>query len=86
MVFDYMFPDIDMNEFQKQDWDNTVYANYIGELKEDVPTNLPIPLRKGSCMRVFVDSDHAGNQLTRQSRTGVLVYLNNTLIYWPSKK
>ena len=38
-------------------------------------------------MRVFVDSDHAGDQITRRSQTGFLVYLNNTLIlYWTSKK
>ena len=37
-------------------------------------------------MRVFVDSDHAGDQVTRRSRTGYLVYLNNALIYWSSKK
>ena len=37
-------------------------------------------------MRVFVDSDHAGDQVTRRSRTGFLVYLNNALIYWTSKK
>ena len=37
-------------------------------------------------MRVFVNSDHTGDQVTRRSRTGFLVYLNNTLIYWTSKK
>jgi hypothetical protein len=34
MVFDHLVPDIDRNEFPKQDWTNTVYANEIGELKE----------------------------------------------------
>ena len=37
-------------------------------------------------MRVYVDSDHAGDQITRRSRTGFLVYLNSALIYWSSKK
>ena len=37
-------------------------------------------------MRIFVDSDHASDQVTRRSRTGFLVYLNNALIYWTSKK
>ena len=32
-------------------------------------------------MRVFVDSDYARDQITRKSQTGVLVYLNNALIY-----
>ena len=86
MVFDHTEPAIDMSEFPKQEWDNTVYANERGELKEDVPTNLPTPLGKGFKMRVYVDSNHAGDQVTRRSCTGFLVYLNNALFYWRSKK
>ena len=63
-----------------------MYANERGELKEDVPTNLPTPLGKECKMRIFVDSYHAGDQVTRRFPTGFLVYLNNPLIYWSSKK
>ena len=38
MVFDHTVPDVDYAEYPKQDWDNTVYANGRGELKEEVPT------------------------------------------------
>lgn len=37
-------------------------------------------------MVAFVDSDHAGDLLTRRSRTGVLVYFNRSPILWYSKK
>ena len=37
-------------------------------------------------MRAFVDADHAGDTITRHSRTGFLVYLNSAPIYWMSKK
>ena len=37
-------------------------------------------------MRAFVDADHAGDSITRRSRTGVLVYLNMAPEYWMSKK
>ena len=60
-VFDHTLPDVDYKDFPKQDWDYTVYANERGELKEEVPTNLPTPLGKGFVMRAFVDSDHAGD-------------------------
>ena len=86
MVFDHTCPDIDMSRFPKKNWDNTVYANDRGELKEDDPKNLPTPLGKGFVMREFVGSDHAGDKVTRRARTGFLVYLNNALIYWTSKK
>ena len=63
-----------------------MYANERGELKENVPTNIPTPLWKKFKMRVFVDSNHASDQATRRSRNGCLVYLNNALIHWSSKK
>ena len=44
--FDHTLPDVDYTEFSKQVWNNTVYANKRGELKEKVPTNLPTPLGK----------------------------------------
>jgi hypothetical protein len=34
----------------------------------------------------FVDSDHAGCQLTCQSHTGVLIFVNNAPILWHSKR
>ncbi len=38
-------------------------------------------------MRAFVDSDHAGDTITRRrSRTGFMVFLNCSPIHWFSKK
>ena len=37
-------------------------------------------------MTAYVDSDHAGDTITRRSRTGFLVFLNRALIFWLSKK
>jgi hypothetical protein len=36
-------------------------------------------------LRLFVDSDHAGEQFTRRSRTGFVIYLNMVPIVWFSK-
>ncbi|GFH48973.1 Blackbeard [Chaetoceros tenuissimus] len=35
---------------------------------------------------VFVDSDHAGDKVTRRSQTGILLYLNSAPIIWYSKR
>ena len=43
MVIDHTAPDTDYADFPKQDWKNTVYANERGDLKEEVPMNLPTP-------------------------------------------
>ena len=47
---------------------------------------MPAPLGPSMTMRVFVDADHAGEVVTRRSRTGFIVFLNNAPIYWSSKK
>jgi hypothetical protein len=36
-------------------------------------------------MNVFVDADHAGNQVTRRSHIRILLYLNPAPIIWYSK-
>ena len=45
-VFNPNEPSIDINDFPKLDWSNTVYANERGELFEDVPKDLPKPFGK----------------------------------------
>ena len=37
-------------------------------------------------MKAYVDGDHAGDTVTRRSRTGFLVFLNSALVHWMSKK
>ena len=54
--------------------------------KTEVNRLIKIPRRFGFIMRAYVDSDHAGNALTRRSRTGFLIFFNNSSTYWMSKK
>lgn len=83
MVFDPSYPDIDENQFQPQDWSATPYGS---EGKEELPPNMPEPRGQGFVVSAYVDSDHAGDSVTRKSRTGFLVYCNCALIFWLSKK
>ena len=43
MVFDPTKPDIDMSQFEKQDWSKTIY----GEFTEDMPPNAPLTCGRG---------------------------------------
>ena len=83
MVFDPSDPQIDPNLFPRRDWESTEFGDH---LVEDKPTNAPEPLGQGFVMIAYVDADHAGDSITRRSRTGFIVYLNNAPIYWHSKK
>lgn len=53
---------------------------------EDLPPNAPTPEGKPLSMYVFVDSDHAGNKVTRRSQTFILLYLKLALIIKYSKR
>jgi len=52
----------------------------------NVPSNAPKPLGNEIVIRAYVDADHAGDRVTRRSRTGFLVYLNSSPIQWFTKK
>ena len=67
--------------FQEHDW-----CGFYGDVKEAIPPNAPEPRGKEVDLRIFVDSDHAGDKLIRQSRTGYIIFLNNAPISWFSKK
>ncbi len=82
MVFDPSYPEIDHEQFPIENWKDTVY----GDCSEEMPVNMPKPLGFGFVLRAFVDSDHAGDHLTRRSRTGFIVFANCAPIYWSSRK
>ena len=85
MVYDPTEVDFECAAFPKIDCRYSIYRDE--DLKEVLPINMPRPLGgKSMTMRVFVASDHAGDQVTRRSRTGFIVFLNLALIYWSSKK
>ena len=81
MVFDPTYPTPDMSMFQEHDW-----CGFYGDVKEVIPSNAPEPRGNEVDMIIFVDSDHAGDKLTRRSITGYIVFLNNAPIAWLSKK
>ena len=82
LIFDPTYPEIDRSSFNHgESW-----KDYYGDVKELLPPNAPPPRGREAVLRVFVDSDHAGESLTRRSRTGYLLYLNMAPILWYSKK
>jgi hypothetical protein len=82
MVFDPMPVALHMKLFEQQDWSYLLYGHK--GLAEELPNNMPKPCGPSMTMQVFVDADHAGDSLTRCSRTGFIVFLNGTPIYWSS--
>eukprot|EP00804_Cyclotella_cryptica_P019398 CCRYP_006588-RA/>CCRYP_006588-RA protein AED:0.13 eAED:0.13 QI:0/0/0/1/0.75/0.6/5/0/864 len=81
LAFDPTYPSIDMSDFKECDW-----KQFYGDVKEAIPPNAPEPRGKDVDLRMFVDSDHAGDKLTRRSRTGFMIFMNTALIDALSKK
>ena len=70
MVFDISVPNFDAHKFHHQDWSQNVY----GDAPQYQPTNMPKPRGQGFIVSSHVDSDHAGDTVTRRSRKGVFIY------------
>jgi hypothetical protein len=70
-----------MGTFIKTEW-----KSMYGDVKEMIPSYAPVPRGNDINLRLFVDSDHAGEQFTTRSRTGFVIYLNMAPIMWLSKR
>jgi Reverse transcriptase (RNA-dependent DNA polymerase) len=81
LVFDPTYPTIDKSKFKEVEW-----KAFYGDAKEAIPLNAPPPRGKDIDLRLFVDSDHAGDHQTRRSRTGFFIMLNQAPIVWYSKR
>ena len=84
MVYDPSDPVVDENDFERRDCASSEFGHVEG--KEEFPTNMPEPRGLEFIMRAKVDTDHASDTVSRQSRTGFLIYLHCALVYWWSKK
>jgi hypothetical protein len=68
-------------EGEKQQW-----TSFYPDAKEALADDMPQPRGRSMQMIVFADADHAGDRVTRRSRTGILLYLNRAPILWYTKK
>ena len=65
---------------------NADWFEFYSDVKEEIPLDAPKPLGKAVEITAFIDADHAGDRLTRRSRTGFIIFIQNAPIIWYSKK
>jgi hypothetical protein len=80
MIFDEAKVNYSNADFPTFDW-----TNFYGGNSEAIPLNARKPRGNPVQMTAFADANHAGNQVTRHSHTGILIYLNQAPIIWHSK-
>ena len=81
LFFDPQHPNIDERAFKEHDW-----YKYYRDAKERLPSDSPKPRGNMLSSHCFVDSDHVGDMETRQSQTGILIFVNRAPILWCSKR
>ena len=82
MVFDYRQPYIDEKAFKH----NVDWKPFYGDVVEELPANMPTPRGYAVYTSSFVDSNHAGNVVTRRSHSGILLMINKAPVVWYSKR
>ena len=82
ILLDNSYPDHSQYKTElKHDW-----QEFYPDAEEEIPHDMLTPKGKKARLTVYVDADHAHDQVTRRSVTGILVLLNNTPIRWYSKR
>ena len=81
IVLDPTYINIEYTRFKEVDW-----KPFYPDAKEELDPNDPTPLGRPVRMCTFVDTDHAGDKVTRRSYTGVMTFLNNVPIQWVCKR
>ena len=64
------------------DWTRSVY----GDVKEEIPTDIPKPLGKEVILTTFIDANLYHDFITGRSVSAVLHFLNCTPVDWYSKR
>ena len=67
---------MDLNKFQIKDW-----RKFYGNVKRELPPVVPPSKGTGFIIIAYVDADHADDSMTRRSRTGYILYLNNAPVF-----
>ena len=62
------------------------WSGFYGKVEEELPANMPQPHGNLVTIPAFVDANHAGNVIMCHLHTGILIFVQNTLIIWFSKR
>ena len=75
LFFDAQHPKVDEGAFKEYNW-----YDFYQDAKERLPSDMPPTRGRLVSTHCFVDSDHAGDKVTRRSQTGILIFLNRAPI------
>jgi hypothetical protein len=62
------------------------WKEFYGEVQEELPPKMSKPRGQRVTISAFIDANHARNKVTKCSHTGIIIYIQNALILWYSKR
>jgi hypothetical protein len=62
------------------------WKEYYPDAEEELPPDRPEPIARKAQITIYVDADHAHDTVTRRSVTGIMVFVNQTLVKYVSKR
>jgi hypothetical protein len=74
LAYDLKCPEIDERIFHH----NADWKEFYGEIKEELPPNMPEPWGHSVTISAFVDANHAGNVVMRCLHSGIFLFVQNT--------
>jgi hypothetical protein len=72
IVFDPRTVTVDENVF----YDTSSWVEFYGDVVEEDPPGMPEPLGHPVTITCFVDANHATNQVSRRSHTGIIIFIS----------
>ena len=63
-----------------------IWEEYYPDAEEELPPDQPAPLPTKAQITIYVDADHAHDTVTRRSVTGIMIFVNQTLVKYVSKR
>ena len=73
-------------KYPKPKSDETNWTEFYPDAEEELPPDQPTPLPTKAQITIYVDADHAHDTVTRRSVTGIMVFVNKTLVRYISKR
>ena len=81
IIYDTAYLEQEMLLSDEHNW-----TEFYPDAEEKLVPNAPEPKGKKVRVTVYVDADHAHDQVTRRSVTGIILFLNNTPVRYISKR
>ena len=80
-MFDSSLPEVEESRFKSVNW-----SEIYGDMKEELPSNMPEPRGNPVVILMFCDAAFADNIVTRRSQTGILIFINQAPMTWYIKR